>query len=111
MIREMNIQEIYLNQILSGDKKFEGRLGSEKNKILNLGDIIIFNKIYKFKIVSIHIFTSYEDAFKVLNYKDFIPDAKNVEEAIGVYLNFYSKKKQKKYGVYVFQIKKFNHSI
>jgi len=104
MIRHMGLQEKYYNFIIEGSKVFEGRLGSEKNKSLKIGDIIIFNNSLRVKIVSIDAFSSYEDAMKVLDFKELIPDADSVDEAIGVYEEFYSKEKQANLGVCVFGI-------
>lgn len=104
MIRHMGLQEKYYNFIVNGSKTFEGRLGSDKNKALQLGDVIVFNDSLKVRIISVHIFPSYEDVMKVLDFKKLIPDAKSVEDAIGVYEEFYSKEKQANLGVYVFGI-------
>lgn len=104
MIRQMGLQEKYYNFIIDGSKTFEGRLGSDKNKSLVIGDVIIFNDSLRVKIVSVHVFSSYEDAMKVLDFKKLIPDAENAKEAVGVYEEFYSKEKQADLGVYVFGI-------
>ena len=39
MIRKMKLKEKYYNFISDGSKTFEGRLGTDKNKNLKIGDI------------------------------------------------------------------------
>ena len=100
----MKLDEKYYEFISNGSKTFEGRLGTEKNRNLKIGDIIIFNDSLKVKIISVHVFSSYEEVMKVLDFRKLIPDAGDSNEAIGVYEQFYSKEKQAEFGVCVFGI-------
>ncbi len=98
----MNLQQKYYDFIASGSKVFEGRLGIGKDKNLKIGDIIVFNDSLRVRITSIHIFSSYEDAMRVLDFKKLIPDAESIDEAVEVYEEFYSEKRQMEFGVWVF---------
>ena len=108
MIRKMKLNQKYYDFISDGSKTFEGRLGTDKNKNLKIGDIIIFNDLLKVKIISINVFPSYEEAMDFLDFRKLIPDAENSDEAIKVYEEFYSKEKQAEFGVYIFGIELLN---
>ena len=64
----------------------------------------MFTDTLRVKVESIHIFPTYLDSFKVLNFALLIPDAVDVSSACAVYEEFYSISKQKELGVYVFGI-------
>ena len=104
MVRKMWLQQKYYDFVANESKVFEGQLGTGKNRDLKIGDSIVFNNLLKVKVTSIHIFSSYEDVMKVSDFKKLIPDAESINEAINIHEEFYFKKKQAKFGVWIFGI-------
>ena len=103
----MNLDQKYFDFISEGKKTFEGRLLSDKNKSLSIGDWILFRcgpRSIRVRIDSIHIFRTYEEAMKILDFKKMVPDAKTPEEAIRVYERYYPLEKQLENKICVFGI-------
>lgn len=106
---KLRVQQQYFDAIASGTKTIEGRLAKKKYTDLKRGDKIQFvnsantQSVIK-KVVATHIYPSFEEAFKKLNYLKAIPHAKNVEEAINVYLQFYSYPTQVHTGVILIEL-------
>lgn len=44
MIHDMKLKAIYFDKIKTGEKIYEIRLNDEKRKLINVGDVLIFNK-------------------------------------------------------------------
>lgn len=101
----MKLQDPYFDQIKNNVKTIEGRLYDEKRQELKVDNIIEFKhnskKPYTKKIIKLEVFKDkkFNDVINEDNYKLMIPDATNIEDAIKVYNNFYSKDKQNKFGV------------
>ena len=100
---ELHLQDVYFEAIRSGTKKIEGRLAKEKYRLLKVGDPIVFTndageKIKK-TIDSIHIFSSFREAFNMLDFKEAVPGVDSLENAVNIYANFYSLEDQEKHNV------------
>lgn len=91
---EMKLAKKWFNYVKKGKKTIEGRVLDEKRKLLDVGDFIIFtNNDNKKQTVKTEITlleeirepTSFEEAINKDNYKQLIPSAKNIGEAVEVY--------------------------
>ena len=80
MIHEMKLRPEYYNFILNGTKRIEIRLNDEKRQKIQLGDKIKF------------LFNDYDIS-------TLADQSMTKEELISVLEQFYTKEKQKKYGV------------
>lgn len=98
--------------ILNRKKKWEGRLYRGSYKRIKPDDIIYFtndeNEMEKrtlaVKITSIHIFSTFEDAFMSIKNTLAVPNH-SLNETLKIYHSFYPKKMVKKYGVVFYGIK------
>jgi len=101
----MYFKRKYLEYILKQKKTLEGRIGYDNIRNLKKGDIVYLNGEYKAQIVGVRKFSMFREAVTQENYKRLIPDAKSPEDALRVYEMLYPLWKQRKYGVYIFEIK------
>lgn len=101
-------QEPWLNEIISGRKKYEGRVNKGDWLNLKLNDNIIFyddkgNEV-KVKVINLKYFQNFTLAYEYLG-KNLIPlyniNRNNVEK---LYLNYYTSEEIKEYGVVVFEM-------
>ena len=105
MEHEMKLQPEYYNFILNGTKRIEIRLYDEKRQKIKLGDTIKFlkepelNEFFKAKVVGLLRYSSFEDMFKDFDISVLSDESMNKEELIGVLEKFYTKEKQRQYGV------------
>ena len=105
MLHEMKLQPEYYNFILHGTKRIEIRLFDEKRQIIKLGDTIRFlkepdlNEFFDTKVVGLLIYNSFEEMFEDFDISILSDKSKTKKELINVLEVFYSKEKQKKYGV------------
>lgn len=101
---ELNVQRVYFDAIKAGTKTIEGRLAKQKYRSLRPGDSVIFfdnehtESITK-TVAAIHLYPTFESAFKEQDFRKAIPSAKTVKEAIAVYEQFYTPKMQQQEGV------------
>jgi len=114
---QIGIQSELIELIAKGNKTVEGRLGKTKFLLLTVGDeIFIREDIYqhgkiissidnrlKIKIDSISRFNSFEQMLKEVGYKNAVPLAKDLYDAVAQYRTYYSKNDEKEYGVIAFQ--------
>jgi len=106
---ELNVQQAYFDAILKGSKNIEGRLAKEKYLNLKKGDKIRFfnNEATQSTIktvTALHLYPSFEAAFKQLSFNLAVPGAKDTKEALDIYEQFYSKSMQLKDGVVFIEI-------
>lgn len=115
-MQEIGIESSVLKDILSGQKTIEGRLGKPKFLKIRAGDEISLREdIWKngkvessipdvatIRIKQVLYFESFNDMLGSLNYRAFIPSAKNIEEALATYRKFYSPEDEKEYGAVAF---------
>jgi len=105
MEHEMKLQPEYYNFILNGTKRIEIRLYDEKRQQIKIGDTIKFlkepelNDSFKTKVVGLLRYNSFEDMFKDFDISILSDKSMKKEELISVLEQFYTKEKQRQYGV------------
>lgn len=99
----MNLQPRYFDYIEGGTKRIELRLYDEKRKEIQLGDEIDFYKSetdwVKTKVVGLLRYESFEELFKDFDIEVLADSSMTKDELLGVLEEFYTKDKQKYYGV------------
>lgn len=112
-MHELGIATNYLEQIQSGQKTVECRLGKPQYLKIRPGDeIAIHEEVWRdgtiisskpsgitLDVTQILYFESFEDAFGAMSYKDAIPSATSKAEAIAAYRLFYTSEDEQEYGV------------
>lgn len=112
MEHELKLQPRYYEYILNGSKDIEIRLYDEKRQKINIGDTIIFkkepelNESFKVKVVGLLRYENFDSLFN-----DFIIDrladrSMSKSELLEELEKFYTKEKQKEYGVLGIRIEK-----
>lgn len=105
MIHEMKLQPKYFNYIKEGTKRIELRLNGEKRQLINLGDTIVFKKepnldsSFDAKVVGLLNYTDFDSLFNDFDISILADSSMTKEELINVLEEFYTKEKQKQYGV------------
>lgn len=98
---EMNLDSIYYNFILDGSKIYETRIFDEKRQKIKLLDIIEFKErnstnSFKGQIIELSYFDTFRDALVSAGLRKVLPNARSLEDGIGLYEQF----PHKKYGNY-----------
>jgi len=96
---DINVQEPYFSNILSGEKTVEGRLNKGKFLDLQVGDTLRINDEVEYKVLEKNIYPSFREMIEKEGLKNVIPDKNTVEDAVAVYHKFYSEEDEFKYGV------------
>ena len=105
MEHEMKLQPEYYNFILNGTKRIEIRLFDEKRQQIKIGDTIKFlkepelNESLNAKVIGLLRYNTFEDMFKDFDISVLSDSSMTKEELIAVLEQFYTKEKQKQYGV------------
>lgn len=105
MEHEMKLQPKYYNFILNGTKGIEIRLFDEKRQQIKIGDTIKFlkepelNESFKVRVIGLLRYNSFDDMFKDFDISILADKSMTKEELINVLEQFYTKEKQKQYGV------------
>lgn len=105
MEHKIKLQPQYYNYILYGTKRIEIRLYDEKRQQIKIGDTIIFlkepdlNEGFKAKVTGLLRYNSFEDMFKDFDTSILSDKSMTKKDLINVLEQFYTKKKQKQYGV------------
>lgn len=105
MEHEMKLQPEYYNFILNGTKRIEIRLFDEKRQQIKIGDTIKFlkepelNEAFNAKVVGLLRYNSFDDMFKDFDISILSDKSMTKDELITVLEEFYTKEKQKQYGV------------
>jgi ASC-1-like (ASCH) protein len=104
----MHVQQKYYDFIKSGKKTIEGRLAKDKYRLVKVGDEIVFENDTKEelrkKVVGLYVFSTFRDAFQMLDYRLAIPDAQSIDEAVAIYEQFYTLEEQKTNNVIFIQL-------
>ena len=105
----VNIREPYFSQIVSGKKTIEGRINNGKFKEFEDGDVIEFLSPEGEKAECVLIekreYKSFREMLKSEGYKNCIPNAKTLKEAVQIYLELPGfEERSKKYGVLALEI-------
>ncbi len=105
MEHKIKLQPQYYNYILNGTKRIEIRLYDEKRQQIKIGDTIIFlkepdlNESFKAKVTGLLRYNSFEDMFKDFDTNILSDKSMTKKDLINVLEQFYTKEKQKQYGV------------
>lgn len=105
MEHEMKLQPEYCNFILNGTKRIEIRLFDEKRQQIKIGDTIKIlkepelNESFNAKVIGLLRYNTFEDMFKDFDISVLSDSSMTKEELIAVLEQFYTKEKQKQYGV------------
>ena len=101
----MKLQPEYYNFILNGTKRIEIRLFDEKRQQIKIGDTIKFLKepelkeSFNAKVIALLRYNSFDDMFKDFDISILSDKSMTKEELLGILEQFYTKEKQKRYGV------------
>ncbi len=112
-MQEIGIKDSFVDDILSGAKTIEGRLGKPKFLKIREGDILSirrdiyqdgkivksYNDAARIYVQEVLCFESFEEMFSALDHESTIPSAKNTEDAIEAYRKFYSAEDESEFGV------------
>ncbi len=101
----INVQEPYFSFIKDGQKTVEGRLAKEKFTSLKVGDFLMINEEVKKEIVGVYIYPTFSDMIIMEGVKNVIPDAKDLDEAVGAYYKFFTPEDEQSLGVCAIKIK------
>ena len=105
MEHEMKLQPEYYNFILNGTKRIEIRLNDEKRKLIKAGDTITFLKEPELtdklntKVIELLKYDNFDDMFNDIDISLLADRSMSKEELINILEEFYTKEKQKEYGV------------
>lgn len=102
---EMKLQPEYFDFILKGTKRIEVRLNDEKRQQIKIGDTIKFfkepdlNEHFSARVTGLLRYNSFDDMFKDFEIDILSDKSMTKEQLINVLEKFYTKEKQKQYGV------------
>lgn len=105
MEHELKLQPKYYEYMLNGTKRIEIRLFDEKRQQISIGDTIKFlneaelTENFKVKIIGLLRYNSIEDMFNDFDISVLADKSMTKEELMQVLEQFYTKEKQKQYGV------------
>lgn len=112
MEHELKLQPRYYEYILNGSKDIEIRLYDEKRQKINIGDIIIFkkepelNESFKVKVVGLLRYENFDSLFNDFTIDRLADRSMSKSELLEELEKFYTKEKQKEYGVLGIRIEK-----
>ena len=112
MEHELKLQPRYYEYILNGSKDIEIRLYDEKRQKINLGDIIILkkepelNESFKVKVVGLLRYENFDSLFNDFTIDRLADKSMKKSELLEELEKFYTKEKQKEYGVLGIRIEK-----
>lgn len=103
---DFSVQEPYKTYILENIKTVEGRLNKGKFKKMNIWDILSFETGEVFTITDKRQYKTFHEMIKNEWIKVVIPDARNIDEAVDAYYQFYTKQQEKEFWVVAISIQK-----
>lgn len=112
MEHELKLQPRYYEYILNGSKDIEIRLYDEKRQKINIGDTIIFkkepelNESFKVKVVGLLRYKNFDSLFNDFTIDRLADRSMSKSELLEELEKFYTKEKQKEYGVLGIRIEK-----
>ncbi len=110
MIHKMKLRKVYYDMIKNGTKIYEGRLNDEKRQLIDVGDVIIFQKepdlseSFEAIVKDLIYFDSFEEMANTLPLEKVGFETENAQEVVGIYHQFYSIEDEKKYGVVAIKV-------
>jgi len=112
MIHQMKIQPKYFEAIQNGTKIYEIRLNDEKRKLIQKGDTIEFLKepdkveTLIVDVEGVLYFKNFEEMLEKIQVSKLAPADISKIELLQDLESYYSKEKQKEYGVVAIQVKR-----
>ena len=112
MEHELKLQPRYYEYVLDGTKDIEIRLYDEKRQKIHIGDIIIFkkepelNESFKVKVVGLLRYENFDGLFNDFTIDRLADRSMSKSELLEELEKFYTKEKQKEYGVLGIRIEK-----
>lgn len=112
MEHELKLQPRYYEYILNGSKDIEIRLYDEKRQKINIGDTIIFkkepelNESFKVKVIGLLRYENFDGLFNDFTIDRLADRSMKKSELLEELEKFYTKEKQKEYGVLGIRIEK-----
>lgn len=115
-MHELGIESSVLQDILSGRKTIEGRLGKPKFLKIKAGDEISLREdiwddgkivgtlddVATIVVKQVLYFTSFEEMLNSLDHQAAIPSAETIADAMDIYRQFYTPEDEEEYGVVAF---------
>lgn len=108
---EVSVSNPWFDFICNGQKTIEGRLNKGKFSQFVEGDYVIFingNNKCKTEIVKIDKYPSFEEYLEDKGLARTIPTANDINEAINVYRQYYSREDEQKFGVLAIEVRLVN---
>lgn len=108
-LHKMSLRPKYYDFIKDGTKRIELRLYDEKRQKIKLGDEIEFSKSeaekFNAKVIGLIRYQSFEDLFKDFPIEILADKTMTKDELLNVLSEFYTKEKQREFGVVGIRIK------
>lgn len=112
-MQEIGIESSLVEAIRSGDKTIEGRLGKLRFLKIAEGDVLSvredlwldgkiidsFTDSIRINITQVLYFETFKEMMNAVDFQAAIPSAKNINEAVAKYKEFYTGEDEKKFGV------------
>lgn len=105
------LNDPYYDQVLSGQKIYDGRCYWKEIPSMKPGDTIVFSHYtkplmgsFEKRIVKVHRFATFEEALTSLGLKQTLPSVNSIEEGVEIYLKFYKLETQKTHGVAMIEL-------
>lgn len=101
----MKLKSRYFDYMKNGTKRIEIRLNDEKRKLIKVGDTITFLKDPELtdkintKVIELLKYDNFDDMFNDMDISLLADKSMSKEELINVLEEFYTKERQKEYGV------------
>jgi ASC-1-like (ASCH) protein len=112
---EEHLSEPWFTLISLGLKTCEGRLHKHRFKTYKIGDIIKWwnndfdkGRVCFTKIININLYNTFEEYLIDKGLKNCLPGMPNLEHGLDVYLNYFGKEDETKYGVVSFELEIIN---
>lgn len=104
-----SIKKWYFQQLNSGEKTLDVRLGYATVLRVRVGDIVTFDSYLNqpFEVVRITKYDDLVEVFENEDYKKVLPRVSNKYKALDELQEIYSEEREKDLGVYVFEFKKY----
>jgi len=110
----INIKQPWFNLITAKKKIVEGRLNKGFFANLKINDTIIFtHKKLKTKMIikSINKYNNFKEMIEEEGLSNVMPGIKSIDEAVGLYRQYYTQDDEKKYGVLAINLKEQHNNI
>ena len=110
MIHKMKLRKVYFDMIKSGEKVYEGRLNDEKRQLIDIGDVIEFQKEPELKeafnvvVKDLIYFSSFKEMANTLPLEKIGFKSETVDEVVDIYHQFYNVDNEIKFGVVAIKV-------